>query len=155
MVLLERIELSTSPFNLRRAFAPTWRPDYPLTLAPESALGSARLVSTPSRTGRAWLGIGMGRRPLAFPEFERFAPIRFRLGRQNISPRECSTSELQQHWRRRYSFDRAPTRAKMPDPSDGREGSWAVVRKTGSGEVQRRYRPVRSTRLVDAVDRLG
>ncbi len=49
MVLLERIELSTSPFDPRRTFVPVWGLDYPLTVALLRALGPARLVSTPSR----------------------------------------------------------------------------------------------------------
>jgi len=43
---------------------------------------------------RDWLG-AFG--PLAFPDFGRFAPDRFRPGRQVSLPRECSTTELRQH----------------------------------------------------------
>ena len=45
------------------------------------ALGAARLVSTPSRC-RAWLGIGIGALPEAFPEFGQFYRWRFRQGTQ-------------------------------------------------------------------------
>jgi len=37
-----------------------WSLDYPFTVAAETALGAARLVSTPSPQG-AWLGIAVGR----------------------------------------------------------------------------------------------
>jgi hypothetical protein len=49
-----------------------------LRLGPR-AVGAARLVSTPS-SYEAWLGIGVGYLPLAFPDFERFYSQRFRWG---------------------------------------------------------------------------
>src|SRR5882724_7890939 len=52
--------------------------DYPLAMA--VALGSPRLVSTPSRS-RAWLGIGTAQHwAIAFPEFEGLYSRRFRRG---------------------------------------------------------------------------
>ncbi len=86
MVLPDRIELSTSPFiplPLSRSVSVCGL-DHPFTVTSRS-LGATRLASTPSRLRRAWLGIGMGRLgPLAFPDFGRFAPNRFRSGRQVI-----------------------------------------------------------------------
>ena len=61
------------------------------------------LYTFPARPGlaRDWHG---PRWPLAFPDFGRFAPGRFRPGRQVILPRECSTTELRQ----RISFISLP-----------------------------------------------
>jgi len=100
MVLLDRIELSTSPFvplPLSRPIAVSGL-DHPFTVTRRS-VGAARLASTPSRSCRVWLGIGIGPcGPLAFPDFGRFAPDRFRSGRQLSLPRECSTTERQQRY---------------------------------------------------------
>ena len=90
MVPPERIELSTSPFIPTTAFAAPSAAafaaarvrglDHPLTVSRHRDLGPARLASTPSLSGLARDRHGLA--ALGFPEFERFAPPRFREGRQ-------------------------------------------------------------------------
>ncbi len=56
--------------------------DHPLTIAPDDALGLTRLASTPSRITGLGSGLAYPQADLAFPEFERYAPARFRAGGQ-------------------------------------------------------------------------
>ncbi len=90
MVPPERIELSTSPFIPATAFAAPSAAvaaarvrglDHPLTVSRRRDLGPARLASTPSLSGLARDRHGLA--ALGFPDFERFAPPRFREGRQS------------------------------------------------------------------------
>ena len=92
MVPPERIELSTSPFIPTTAFAIPYATfaairvcglDHPLTLSRHHDLGPARLASTPSLSGLARDRHGLT--ALGFPDFERFAPARFRVGRQSFT----------------------------------------------------------------------
>jgi len=55
-------------FGFRRLGSRVRGLDYPFTIPPDGGLGAARLVSTPSRKIRAWLGIAIQ----GFPDFEQF-----------------------------------------------------------------------------------
>ena len=88
----ERIELSTSPFIPTTTFAVPSAAfaamrvcglDHPLALSHHRDLGPARLASTPSLSGLARDRHGLA--TLGFPDFERFAPARFREGRQSFT----------------------------------------------------------------------
>ncbi len=57
--------------------------DHPLTVSRLRDLGPARLASTPSLSGLARDRLGLA--ALGFPDFERFAPARFRAGRQSFT----------------------------------------------------------------------
>jgi hypothetical protein len=81
--------------------------DYPLAVACSHAIGSPRLVSTPSRFRRLGSGLALPVRALAFPEFEGFYSRRFRTGHSYRFKAVALPTELTRH-RERKSIPAGP-----------------------------------------------
>ena len=79
MVLPVRIELTTSPFITLTLSRPPSRGvcalDHPFTVGSFKPAGATRLASTPSRQGRAWLGIAVGRTRTVSPNLGGAIPL--------------------------------------------------------------------------------